>query len=68
MALAQRIITKCYILLLAIVLIGLFLRLYQLGTENVWVDEAIGITITKLSLPQLLQTQPQLDLNPPFTV
>ncbi|MFZ0926001.1 MAG: glycosyltransferase family 39 protein [Halobacteriota archaeon] len=52
--------------MLAIVIIGLFLRVYCLGASNLFVDEAVSIYIAKLSLSQLLQTQAQLDLNPPL--
>ncbi|MGA7076208.1 MAG: glycosyltransferase family 39 protein, partial [Halobacteriota archaeon] len=59
-------VTKRYALLLGIVLIGLFLRVCQLGTANIYNDEAITIYISKFSLPQLLPAASQLDMNPPL--
>jgi mannosyltransferase len=68
MEVARRVLTRNYLLLLAIVIIGLFLRVYGLGATNLFTDEAISVYIAKLSIPQLLQTQSQLDLNPPLYV
>ena len=59
-------VTERYVLLLGIVLIGLFLRVYHLGTASIYNDEAITIYISKLSLPQLLPAASQLDMNPPI--
>jgi uncharacterized membrane protein len=66
MQLAGKRITKYGCALLAITLIGLFLRLYQLSAQSVWYDEAFSIWIAQLSVPQLLQTQPQVDASPPL--
>jgi predicted membrane-bound mannosyltransferase len=65
MEVARRFLTRDYLLLLAIVIIGLFFRIYGLGATNLFTDEAISVYIAKLSIPQLLQIQSQLDLNPP---
>jgi mannosyltransferase len=48
-------IPKYGLALLAIVLIGLFLRVYQLGTQSIWFDEAYSIWISKLAVPQMVQ-------------
>jgi hypothetical protein len=66
MAFVQRIIMKRYTLLLIIVLIGLFLRVNQLGTPNLTVDEAVSTALAKMNLSQLMQAQPALELNPPL--
>jgi uncharacterized membrane protein len=58
-------ITKYGLALLAIVLIGLFLRVYQLGTQSIWLDESVSISISGLSVPQLVQAAAP-DVHPPL--
>jgi len=58
-------ITKYGLALLAIVLIGLFLRVYQLGTQSIWYDEAFSISLSKMSLSQMVQAT-TADVHPPF--
>ena len=55
MKIADERITKYGLALLAIVLIGLFLRVYQLGTQSLWYDDAYTIWISKLAVPQMVQ-------------
>lgn len=62
MQVAGKKITKYDIALLGIVLIGIFLRLYHLGTQSFWLDEAISVSISKLSLAQIVQA----DRHPPL--
>ena len=50
-------ITKYGLALLAIVLIGLFLRLYHVGTQSIWLDEAYSIALSKMSLSQIMQAK-----------
>jgi uncharacterized membrane protein len=59
-------ITKCGLALLAIVILGLVLRLYHLGTQSIWIDEASSIWLAKLSLPQIVQNTAGLDIHPPL--
>jgi mannosyltransferase len=66
MEVARRVFTRNYLFLLAIVIIGLFLRVYGLGAENLWTDEAISVYIAKMSLTQLVQVASAIDLNPPL--
>ena len=56
MKIADERITKYGLALLAIVLIGLFLRVYQLGTQSIWYDESYSIWLSKLAVPQMVQT------------
>lgn len=41
------------IILLAILLIGLFLRVYDLANESIWLDEAASISFANLNLSQI---------------
>jgi len=66
MEFGQKVFTRNYLLLLAIVLVGLFLRVYNLGANNLWLDEAIAVYIAKLGLSQFAQAQPAIELNPPL--
>jgi mannosyltransferase len=62
---AGKSITKYGVTLLAIILIGFFLRIYQLGTQSIWIDEAYSIWISKLAVPQMVQTTAG-DVQPPL--
>lgn len=54
-------------ILLAIFLLGLFLRIYDLGGESLWYDEAVSITASKLSLTEQIKWNlTQSDNNPPL--
>lgn len=54
-------------LLILIILLGLGLRIYDLGTESVWYDEAVSITASKLSVfEQIRWNLTQSDNNPPL--
>lgn len=65
MKVAGRGITKYGLALLAIVLIGLFLRLYDLGTQSIWWDEAYSVLLSKMSLSQIVQAT-GTDVHPPL--
>jgi mannosyltransferase len=41
------------ILLIAILLLGLFFRLHDLGGESLWLDEALSINFAELNLPRI---------------
>jgi uncharacterized membrane protein len=58
-------ITKHGFALLAIVLIGLFLRLYHLGTQSIWFDEAVSVWASKLAVQQMVQAT-AADVHPPL--
>jgi mannosyltransferase len=62
---AGRKITKHGIALLVIILIGAFLRVYHLGTQSLWVDEAFSVWISKLAVPQVVQVT-AVDVHPPL--
>src|SRR6266478_3033376 len=55
--------SKNELILLAILSLGLFLRIYHLSNESIWFDEAFSIMIAKLSL---LQVALERDNNPPL--
>lgn len=52
-------------ILLIILLIGLFFRFYDLGKESIWIDEGFSITVSKLSLIQIIKEVSQ-DAHPPL--
>lgn len=53
--------------LLGIVVVGTALRLFQLGKESLWIDEALSITFaTERTLRYLVIELPQLDPHPPL--
>ena len=54
---------KSRLLLLAILFMGLFLRVYDLGSESLWLDEGCSINCANLSLYQIFFLQ---DTNPPL--
>jgi len=62
---AGRKITKYGIILLAIVVVGAFLRIYHLGTQSFWQDEVFSVALAKMTLPQMVQATAQ-NVNPPF--
>ena len=62
MEIRGRKITSYSVALLAIVLIGVFLRLYHLGTQGFWVDEVTSVNISKMSLSQIVYA----DWHPPL--
>jgi mannosyltransferase len=53
------------ILVVAILLIGFSLRVYDLGTESLWIDEGTSIQLARLSLPQIIENRSQ-SVNPPL--
>ncbi len=60
-------IVKDNSLILLILLLGLLLRIYDLGTESVWYDEAISIAASKLGIiDQITWNIAQNESNPPF--
>ena len=55
-----------FILLPLIILIGIFLRLYQLGSNSLWLDEAISVWFANESLGNIIIKQTSADVHPPF--
>jgi len=53
-------------LLLLIVLIGAFLRLYKIGSNSLWFDEAISVWFANESLGNIIIKQTSADVHPPF--
>src|SRR4030067_2436783 len=53
-------------LLLFIILIGTFLRLYQLGSNSLWFDEAISVWFANESPGNIIIKQTSADVHPPF--
>ncbi len=51
--------------LFAIILIGLLLRLYNLGTESLWRDEISSIQVAQLDLSQIIDDR-AANFHPPF--
>ena len=65
MEVAGQKITTYGIALLGIVLIGAFLRVYHLGTQSIWFDEAYSVGLSSLSVPQIVQAA-AADVQPPL--
>jgi uncharacterized membrane protein len=59
-------ITEYGIALLAIVLIGAFLRVYNLGTQSIWIDEAYTIFASTMSVPRMVAEVANGDFSPPL--
>ena len=59
-------ISKYGLALLGIVLVGLFLRLYQLGTQSIWFDEAVSVWESQMSLPKIIETIASFENSPPL--
>ena len=57
--------SKQQLWLLAIILIGAFLRLDGLASESIWLDEATSILLAKLPIPDLVRTTAE-DIHPPL--
>ena len=60
------IITKTSYILFAILFLGLFLRIYDLGTESIWLDEGISIRLANLNLFQIVEERAQSGVHPPL--
>ncbi|MBT4935424.1 hypothetical protein HOL21_03540 [Candidatus Woesearchaeota archaeon] len=57
--------TKVMFLLILVVVIGLFLRVNDLGSESIWVDEAFTYHYTTLSYEELFDILITNDVHPP---
>lgn len=56
MHIAGKRITTTGVVLLAVILAGLFLRVFCLGKQSIWLDEAWSIWMSKMSLSQIVTT------------
>ena len=65
MRVAGRELTKYTIALLAIVLVGAFLRLYHIGAQSLGVDDTWSVSVSQLSLHDIVQTT-AADVHPPL--
>lgn len=54
------------LILVLLVLLGIFLRLYKLGSESIWLDEAVSIQNTSLPFLQMIKAVIAHDGSPPF--
>jgi mannosyltransferase len=55
-----------WLLLLAIVLVGSFLRIYLLGALSIWYDEMFSIVVAKNSLSGVVTAAATSDVHPPL--
>ncbi|HEY7535959.1 MAG TPA: glycosyltransferase family 39 protein, partial [Thermodesulfobacteriota bacterium] len=53
-------------ILILIIFIGASLRLYELGSNSLWFDEAISVWFSSKSLGTILIKQPSGDVHPPL--
>lgn len=58
--------TRDRLTILAILFLGLFLRIYHLSNESIWYDEAYSIKMATSSLHQSLEHIAQYDKHPPL--
>ncbi len=58
-------LTKNELILLAILSLGLFLRIYDLASESLWFDEGYFIALAKLDLFQIVEKGSQTS-HPPL--
>ncbi|MFX0202078.1 MAG: glycosyltransferase family 39 protein [Candidatus Hodarchaeota archaeon] len=56
---------KNELILLAILFLGLFLRIYDLGNESIWVDEGISIRLAHLKPFQIIEDRAS-NIHPPL--
>lgn len=57
---------RVILILLSIILIGSLLRIYHLGTESIWLDEAASIDGSKESFVSVIQSSGRLHNVPPL--
>lgn len=50
-----------FVLLCVITLLGSALRLYQIGTQSLWFDELLSVTISKLNLATVITSPASID-------
>jgi 4-amino-4-deoxy-L-arabinose transferase-like glycosyltransferase len=52
--------------LLAIIILGAVLRLYQIGSKGLWLDEAFSVWMGWQPVPQMFAWLPRIDQHPPL--
>lgn len=57
---------KEIILLLLIIIIGAALRVYDLGAESTWLDEAYGIRVSAEGVAAIIEEAGPTQIIPPF--
>jgi mannosyltransferase len=55
-----------HVLLLAIVVLGAFLRLYRIGDNGLWIDEAFSIWMGRQPVGEMLNWLVRIDQHPPL--
>src|SRR5688572_9997532 len=55
---------SAHLLLALLILLGAFLRFYQIGAKTIWLDEAFSIWIAHHSLPELWSWLIRIDHHP----
>ena len=46
---------KCHYIILVILMAGLFLRIYGLSTESLWLDEGFSVWHSKTDIPLIIK-------------
>jgi mannosyltransferase len=59
-------IIRCSILLSAIMVLGGFLRVYRIGSEGLWLDEAFSVWMARQPVGQMLNWLVHIDQHPPL--
>lgn len=54
------------LILLLILALGAVLRIVNLGSDSIWLDEAYSIQFARLSVPQLIDETASSDVHPPL--
>ena len=62
----MRVIKKLPWLLLTILAIAAFLRLYRLGSESIWLDEAFSVLVSKASPISIVKLTATSETHPPL--
>ena len=61
----MKLIRNELILILAILFVGLFFRIYGLGNESIWLDEGFSIRLSNLNLFHIVE-ETSRDVHPPL--
>ena len=56
--------SKTWLILGGIILLGIFLRINALGTESLWIDEAVSLLEAQKIVPDLITQVIELDGSP----
>jgi mannosyltransferase len=57
---------KVILLLLLVIVVGSFLRIYNLGTESIWLDEAASINCSSKDANSIIESAGPTQNHPPF--